>query len=43
MAARTTSDGASGPPREITYVVGVKTVLQGVMELVTWNGRAPLP
>ena len=42
MAARTASDGASGPPREITYVVGIKTVLQGVMELVTWNGRAPL-
>ena len=25
------------------YALGVKTVTQGVMELVTWKGRAPLP
>jgi hypothetical protein len=29
--------------RATTYALGVKTVTQGVMELVTLKGRAPLP
>ena len=42
-SARTAFHGARRPATRHHYALGVKTVTQGVMELVTWKGRAPLP